>query len=834
MNDLVIDNFIAAIDEEIRETRRRGGMPRIPVRSGKTRKTASDEIVCEFEMPDGSRIKEDSIAFLESGKDRHQGTVSKVGRRNVAITMDKDPGVVAEEGFLVIDECFILEKLKEVILDEGACEGRFDKEMALRVMENDARIVGGATDYQPEARLNKMQNLAVSKMLFGDLVFVWGPPGTGKTATMAIAVKRLFEAGLRILVVSNTNHAVDGILARICVAVSNGGVIDDGTIVRFGPTSGGENLKDVIVGEIAKRRRPGLFSEIDDIETRIVHAREAMARIERAAPEIGELASVLDMQRKLEMKGERPGEYLPTNAEGEGWRSLENRRSAICRRIDGDARLCGMRLDYETNRREIDAMRQRGKQISARIDETMRSLVDRAKIVATTAYQTFLKPSWIGNFDVVVIEEGSMLPLPIVYWVSGLAGRKVIVSGDFRQLPAVRLSRAEVVSEWFARDIFTKSGVEAAVRQGKLPENVVMLRDQYRMREEICGLINDFFYGGNLRTPEQLDRPFDARAFPSSVLAIDTTDLDGWTGYAAGSKSKYNPFGALIAAGLFDTLERRGYLDSRGRFGAITAYAAQSRLIGSLIGDMASTVHKYQGDERNTIVFDIAETGAMAPGIFYGSDGNGGIEGRLLNVALSRAKDHVVFVGDFGWIERRGILSGALAEIFGKIKKAARMIDGRTVISKGLNATRGARLIDPSETREDLEDDIDRARKSILLVSPRMSSGGLASFADVLISRRRSGVDVKIVVGMSMDDEGFHDPDAEERLREMTGSGIKVSMAGATLKERLAIIDERISWISTEGCLNQPRGQLDGMHIRIGDTAFTKCLKGLVIGQDGP
>ena len=59
------------------------------------------------------------------------------------------------------------------------------------------------------SRLNDDQRAAIRRSLGSDTTFVWGPPGTGKTTTLARIVKAHYRAGQSILLVSNTNIAVD-------------------------------------------------------------------------------------------------------------------------------------------------------------------------------------------------------------------------------------------------------------------------------------------------------------------------------------------------------------------------------------------------------------------------------------------------------------------------------------------------------------------------------------------------------------------------------------------------------------------------------------------------
>ena len=48
-----------------------------------------------------------------------------------------------------------------------------------------------------------------------DVTFIWGPPGTGKTYTLAQIAIKCIENNERVLIISHSNVAVDGAIERI-------------------------------------------------------------------------------------------------------------------------------------------------------------------------------------------------------------------------------------------------------------------------------------------------------------------------------------------------------------------------------------------------------------------------------------------------------------------------------------------------------------------------------------------------------------------------------------------------------------------------------------------
>ncbi|SFC45667.1 DNA replication ATP-dependent helicase Dna2 [Halobiforma haloterrestris] len=84
---------------------------------------------------------------------------------------------------------------------------------------------------------NDAQNEAV-RMAVGaeDVALIHGPPGTGKTYTIARAVRAMVERGERVLLSAFTNRAVDNVLEALLEGLED--VIDEDRIVRVGSESG--------------------------------------------------------------------------------------------------------------------------------------------------------------------------------------------------------------------------------------------------------------------------------------------------------------------------------------------------------------------------------------------------------------------------------------------------------------------------------------------------------------------------------------------------------------------------------------------------------------------
>jgi hypothetical protein len=288
-------------------------------------------------------------------------------------------------------------------------------------------------------------------------------------------------------------------------------------------------------------------------------------------------------------------------------------------------------------------------QLKSQLRNLTKVLIDNARIVLTTAVQTCIEPA-IGerSFDVAVLDEASMMPIPYVMCVGALGRDQVIITGDFRQLGPIALSRTAAAYRWLHKDAFELAGI-----RGDSPQHraLAMLKVQRRMDQAICSLINEPFYGGGLRTatipqsssllPPLPGEPAVLVSFlPENGSAVEQT-VDG---------SRINKQAACLVADLAtDYLSK----DSDAVVGIITPYRAQVTCIRRLLRERSlptdqtkrlrlGTVHAFQGSEADIIIWDLVDTRNHKLGRLYLQDTGE----RLANVAISRAQGKLVIVGD--------------------------------------------------------------------------------------------------------------------------------------------------------------------------------------------
>lgn len=279
-----------------------------------------------------------------------------------------------------------------------------------------------------------------------------------------------------------------------------------------------------------------------------------------------------------------------------------------------------------------------------------REIIDQARVILTTAIQVCIEPllTEVG-FDMMVVDEASMMPIPILACM-GLVGRdRIVVAGDFRQLGPVAVSQSRAAFDWLHKDAFQLAGIT-----GNLSHPVLgMLTVQRRMHSEICEIINRHFYENKLTTNvhQAKTRASVLPPLPGkpAVFVLFLPD-DGSQVEQTENGSRRNQASAKIVATLAATYVK---YDSDIQVGLITPYRAQVSLLKRLLKEMnfpsaqvdrlkVGTVHAFQGAEADVIIWDLVDTRYHPLGKLYRADtGN-----RLANVAISRAQGKLVLIGD--------------------------------------------------------------------------------------------------------------------------------------------------------------------------------------------
>lgn len=892
----------AALAKELEIARKASSGERAnEVKDGHQTRKKGNSFVYEFEeltgYPPDEGVQVSFTVGEKTSKGRYLGEINS----KFVFEFDDDLGANITQGAIVSDPLFLLEKQISILSSDGP----FESQVALSSI--------GLAEYltvdplSPNKSfmdgLNQLQSDALEVVAKNSVTYIWGPPGTGKTTTMGSIVAALASLGQKVLLVSNTNLAIDTALERCLDRFSDVKELNGGEMLRLGTMVKPELMKKysskIDLDTIFEIEVVPLRKKIDTISSAMSKKknkisdlletqREYDRHLEKSLGSTKALEKANGLREDLKRaKKEIPALKLQiTELEAEFEKA--NSKSGIGRMFSNSRNPGAIRLDInsaqskkdqadkavlrisseipvlEKEIAEIDraavtskawlAKHPEGPKLKAQIDslksetavdekaiealqeeisQKRTEIMQKAQVIACTAYKPLLDKEIIAmKFDCVVVDEASMLQLPLFYCAAALAQKRIVIAGDFRQLPPIvrvgsNSSRGDSPAAALEADMkalmtenaFTKSGVIAKSKIGEKSTELIALRDQYRMREPISDLISETFYPEHtLRTvAEKTDKPtpWGNEAF----IFFDTTSLEPESSTVNG-KSRRNLMHALTIQAVAEQLFEDGWelkSTTKKSFGIITPYAKQSSFIESLlttdpdrhVKGGISTVHRFQGNERDLMIIDLTKVASESEpnlGSFIGHPDPLAPENAMWNVAISRARQHVIIVGDFATLERN---SGALiSQLVVKMKKNMKIIDAKSVINEELLMASKTKPTSSSGSiswftgegfYKAFEKDLRNVKSKVFLASPFTTAQGTERWMQTFRDLRAKEVEI---IGFT---KPVNEKDSSTNSAEIHNgleSVFKELRPVSKMHEKLAVFDQRVVWLGSLNILS--------------------------------
>jgi hypothetical protein len=545
-----------------------------------------------------------------------------------------------------------------------------------------------------------------------------------------------------------------------------------------------------------------------------------------------------ELHTQLDQRLAKLRRWRLTNSQGEevseAIAAIEDARGAAEERLEG--------MNQQALEAERKALETALGRIAAELGEIEEALklvehevIAAATVVATTLTRAYKRESVRDRrFDTVILDEASMAPIPALWAAAALADENVVVVGDFKQLAPIKHSTHQAAEDWLGRDIFEASGVKEQWTAGRPPAHLAQLKVQYRMHPRISAITNTHFYEGELEDGEGVNDDSALEGWydrgwghDNPVLLVDTAPMNAWVTSVtsgAGRASRLNFLSASVCVDLAELLllpERPELpLGDRARILIASPYRPQTRLANLLVRDqklerevVPGTAHTFQGNEAPVVIFDtVLDEPHFRAGLFVPAynDGNG----RLLNVALTRARRRLIVVGDFTWLHQKAHRDSILRQIADQLREqyplvspldilpagfAARAAKAHERIIAGEDAPKAKRIV---VTQNDyyrlLVRDLERAKGRVVFYSAFLTPDRVGFLEPHLRALTERGIPTYVITKTIGERSPGQQATASRIERALGEWGVRV-LHKRHMHEKLVFIDEDILW---SGSLN--------------------------------
>ena len=514
-------------------------------------------------------------------------------------------------------------------------------------------------------RSNLDQLLAIHQAMRYPLTYVQGPPGTGKTSTIVNTLVNAFFNGRTVLFASYNNHPVDGVCASLgklsyqgqpipfpILRLGNRGLVEKALATMRELYEGVKDQKGLTVA--LEQQRDQQADRSSELTRLLKQYEERVDLLEREDC----LYKMLEVNRNLNFDASIRSNQLAhvetRLAEYESFVDMTNHAQSLVH-SDQDELMRYLYLDSLRHIKRMGEPRNRdlldivmGEQaLEDRVTAFNTWLSDSANlkkllrifpIIATTCISAHRLGAPEPIFDMTIIDEASQCDTATTL-MAILRGNNLLLVGDPQQLnPVVTLDpvdnktlmRTYQVSREYS---YLDNSVYKVFLACDSVSNEILLHDHYRCDERIIDFNNRKYYNGQLRIRSGRH---DQQAVQFVNVENDTTSLKN------------------TAPAEIDAVVAYARTHPQESIGIITPFANQNAQMTQALeraqieNASCGTVHSFQGDEKDVILFSLALTDKTQPPTYRWLTENQ----ELINVATSRAKNKLIIVSNAEQVQR--------------------------------------------------------------------------------------------------------------------------------------------------------------------------------------
>lgn len=504
-------------------------------------------------------------------------------------------------------------------------------------------------------KVNLDQLLAIHHGLKYPLTYIQGPPGTGKTNTIINTITTAFFNERTVLFASHNNHPIDGVFAALqniryrdkripfpCVRLGNKEKVEEALAHM-------KNLylqvKEIhVYSSTLERNKDDKIEKTKQLSAllkryeSILDLRERKASIESLIRSEQNLTFRAELQgRQLREVEKQLGQIGEVNEE-DALKLLNQDQEEFLKYLYYISAKYVKRLDEPKNDELRELLFMEGpkdEQVKAfnrylSQEENVKKFLRVFPIVITTCISAHRLGDPKPYFDMVMMDEASQCN-SAVSLVPIIRGKNLMLVGDPQQLSPVILLDPKVnqtlkkkyqVSQEY--DYIENSIYKTYLACDSVSDEI-LLSYHYRCHHKIIGFNNKKYYNDKLKVRSQV-------AESQPLVYVDLTDE---------SADEKNTAPAEAERILKYVLQNR-----EKRIGIITPFVSQKDYINSMLEEkgifdvQCGTVHAFQGDEKDVILFSLAVTDQTRARTYSWLKNNK----ELINVATSRAREKLVLL----------------------------------------------------------------------------------------------------------------------------------------------------------------------------------------------
>ena len=482
--------------------------------------------------------------------------------------------------------------------------------------------------------------------------------------------------------------------------------------------------------------------------------------------------------------------------------------------------------------------------VDDRISKLNEGVLNNARVIVSTLAKTFTDPILMNmQFDVVAIDEASIAPLPMLFYVCSLAKEKVLIFGDPKQLAPIKLADTIAAERWLKNDVFQEA---RATKDSQDDPRIQSLKNHYRMHKEIFNIVNTNFYDGVLydRRPEidQEYSRYDKLILKSEhrVVVIDTSNANACMSTektGPKSRSRYNLYHIQILERVLHDLIDGNCIEQK-EIGIITPYRSQASFIREILIELGlkdidlGTVHTFQGIEKKYVIFDLVE----APGgrkvgvlvndkheVYLGKNQSENNALRLLTVAFSRPREKLLIISHTKHILSNLPGNSVIRSIIADLINREAIIDGSGLVPYYIAADEypDVALFNQEELIGKVADfnqrsfyphliqDLKNAKKEVIIISGYMSVNRIERLVPHFTDLLSRGVNIKIFTKPPRE-QMSRELELEELHYRLKNMGIEIYQHYGT-HEKTVAIDSHILYDGSLNVLSFSHSSLEGM-----------------------